>query len=237
MTRILLGSGGFRGNERREFLCEQMREFFGDIKQLLFVPYAGGDYDGYVNEMTAAGFNAGYELVGIHTFDDAVDAVKKAEAIYVGGGNTFRLIKELHEGKTLQAIKERVAAGMPYMGVSAGSNVACPTMQTTNDMPIVYPPSFDSLNLVSYQLNAHYFDGATYVKQDDAYLQHFGETRRDRIREFHQCNDLPVVGLREGSVIVHQNQRALLRGNSAVIFLKGKEPLEIADGEDLLQYL
>lgn len=237
MTRVLLGSGGFRGDERRDFLTSQMREFFGDIKQLLFVPYAGGDYDKYVELMVEAGFHAGYDLVGIHTFDDPVAAIDAAEAIYVGGGNTFRLIKELHGNGTLKAIKRRVAGGMPYMGVSAGSNIACPTMQTTNDMPIVYPPSFDSLNLVDYQLNAHYFDGATFVKHNDEYEQHFGETRLDRIREFHECNDAPVVGLREGSVIVHDNGKAMLRGNSAAVFLKGKPATEISDGSDLLQHL
>ncbi|MBC8369558.1 MAG: dipeptidase PepE [Planctomycetes bacterium] len=237
MTRVLLGSGGFRGDDRREFLCEQMRDFFGDISQLLFVPYAGGNYDQYLTAMIEAGFDAGYELVGIHSFDDAVEAVNNAQAIYVGGGNTFRLIKKMHENNTLQAIQRRVAAGMPYMGVSAGSNIACPTMQTTNDMPIVFPPSFDSLGLVAYQLNAHYFDGATFVKEGEQYLQHFGETRLDRIREFHECNDTPVIGLREGSVIVNENGKAILRGNSAVVFLKGQPACEVADGSDLLKSL
>jgi len=237
MTRVLLGSGGFRGEARRDFLCAQMREFFGDIKQLLFVPYAGGDYDKYVNLMIDAGFHAGYDLVGIHTFDDAAVAIENAEAVYVGGGNTFRLLDKLHSNGTLQAIKQRVAGGMPYMGVSAGSNVACPTMQTTNDMPIVYPPSFDSLNIVPYQLNAHYFDGATFVKHNDAFEQHFGETRLDRIREFHECNDTPVIGLREGSVIVNEHGKALLRGDSGAIFLKGEQAKEVADGSNLLDYL
>jgi len=237
MTRVLLGSGGFRGEVRRDFLCAQMRDFFGDIRQLLFVPYAGDDYGKYVELMIDAGFNAGYDLVGIHAFDDAVTAIENAEAIYVGGGNTFRLIDQLHSNGTLQAIKKRVAGGMPYMGVSAGSNVASPTMKTTNDMPIVYPPSFDSLGLVSYQLNAHYFDGATFVKHHDEFEQHFGETRLDRIREFHECNDTPVIGLREGSVIVNQDGKAMVRGNSAAIFLKGLQVAEVADGSDLLKHL
>jgi dipeptidase E len=237
VLKALLGSGGFRGEARRDFLVAQMREFFGDISQLLFVPYAADDYDKYVSRMKEAGFDAGYDLVGVHSFPDPVEAINNAEAVYVGGGNTFRLINQLHRNGTLEAIKKRVDRGMPYMGVSAGSNVACPTMQTTNDMPIVYPPSFDSLGLVPYQLNAHYFDGATFIEANDEYHQHFGETRQDRIYEYHECNETPVIGLREGSVIIHSDDSAVVRGNSAVLFLPRQEPQEIAEHSDLMQLL
>ena len=137
MARILLGSGGFRTPERVALLCEQMRSFFGPLRRLLFVPYALHDHDAYVQKMLERGLHAGYELDGIHRHADPRQAVRDAEAIYVGGGNTFRLLDALYRFDLLDLIRERVRHGLPYLGVSAGSNVAGPTIKTTNDMPIV----------------------------------------------------------------------------------------------------
>ena len=139
--RVLLGSGGFRTPERIGFLREQMRAFFGGVGTLLFVPHALKDHDGYVQIMRERGLDAGYRLVGLHTCRDPVAAIGEAEGLFVGGGNTFRLLSELYRLDLLGTVRRRVREGMPYLGVSAGCNVACPTMKTTNDMPITQPPS------------------------------------------------------------------------------------------------
>lgn len=232
--RLLLGSGGFRSDQRRSFLVDQMRDHFGAIRSILFLPYALADHDGYVAAMTQRGYDAGYELVGIHTFDDPVAAVRAAEAIYVGGGNTFRLTADLHRLGLIEPIRQRVLIdGIPYMGVSAGTNVACPTMQTTNDMPITMPPTFETLDLVPFQVNAHYFTGQVHVKTDDGYHEHFGETRDDRIREYHEMNQRPVIGLWEGGMLRVTDSRVHLIGASARIFRRGLNPVDVTPPSDL----
>ncbi|MHC4838644.1 MAG: dipeptidase PepE [Planctomycetota bacterium] len=231
--RLLLGSGGFRGDERRDRLVAEMQAFFGPIERLLFVPYAGHDHDGYVERMTEAGFHAGYELVGIHRAADPVEAVENCDGVYVGGGNTFRLIDSLHRLGLVDAIRRRVGEGLPYMGVSAGTNVACPTMMTTNDMPIVQPPSFDALGLVPFQVNAHYYPGQVWFKDGEDFHPHFGETRQDRIREFHECSPTPVVGLQEGGVLLRDGDRFELRHADAVYFLPGREAEEVPRDVDI----
>lgn len=236
--RVLLGSGGFGTEERRIFLRQEMRMFFGDIEDIIFVPYAGHDYDAYLSRMTELGFDAGYNLKGLHTFDCPVRAVKQADAIYVGGGNTFRLIHSLRKVAGLfDAVHKRVFEGMPYMGVSAGSNVACPTMQTTNDMPIVQPETFKAFGFVPYQINAHYFEDQVYCKEGESFIQHFGETRADRIREFHQHQKTPVVGLPEGGVIVHQSGKSMLKCGKAYLFEANQHVREVEAGCDLLSEL
>src|SRR5262249_46188143 len=146
---------------------------FGQAGHVLFIPYALADHDGYVAMMRQRGLDAGYPLVGIHTLSDPVEAVLQAPALFVGGGNTFRLLGELYRRGLLEPIRRRVRAGMPYLGVSAGCNVACPTIKTTNDMPITSPPSLDALGLVSFQVNPHYFMGQTYIKHGDNFHEHF----------------------------------------------------------------
>lgn len=231
--RVLLGSGGFGSEERREFLRAEMRSFFGDVKTILFVPYALHDHQRYLEKMVELGFGAGYELVGIDSFADPVAAVAKAEAIYVGGGNTFRLTHDLQRFSLLEPIRQRVAAGMPYLGVSAGSNVACPTMQTTNDMPIVLPASFETLGLVPLQLNTHYYPGQVWVKESEGFIEHYGETRLDRIKEYHEMNALPVLGLREGTFLRREGAHYELRGGSSILFRPGQPEEELHAGLDL----
>jgi dipeptidase E len=143
--RILLASGGFRTEERIANLRRHLVVHFGPIARVLFIPYALQDHDKYVQLLSERGHNAGYELVGIHRCSNPREAVQNADAIYIGGGNTFRLLDALYRFDLLDVICERVRAGVPYVGISAGSNVACPTIQTTNDMPIVQPPSFAAL--------------------------------------------------------------------------------------------
>jgi dipeptidase E len=233
MMRVLLGSGGFRTPERIAVLADTMRSFFGTIQRLLFVPYALADHDGYVRDLTERGINGGYDLDGIHHHADPVQAVREAQAIFVGGGNTFRLLSALYHFDLLDMIRARVRAGMPYLGISAGCNVACPSIKTTNDMPIVQPPSFDALALVPFQVNPHYFYGPIFLKDRDEYRQHFGETRDERIREFHEENDTPVVGLWEGGTLRREGSAITLISAPARLFCKGHDPKDVQPGDDL----
>ena len=230
MVRVLLGSGGFRTPERIRFFGEQVRSFLGDVDRLLFIPYALRDHEGYLRSLVEKGLHAGYGLDGLHRHADPRVAVREAPAIFVGGGNTFRLLAELYRHDLLGVIRERVAAGVPYLGVSAGANVACPTIQTTNDMPITWPPSPEALGLVPFQVNAHYFTGQVHVKGDDGYHEHFGETRDERLCEFHEMNATAVVGLWEGGFLRVEDGRVLLAGAPARIFRRGQEPLDAEPG-------
>jgi dipeptidase E len=228
--RLLLGSGGFRTEERIQFLAGQMQSFFGGVERIVFVPYALKDHDRYVQVLTEKGLDAGYVLDGIHRHADPLLAVREAAALYVGGGNTFRLLSDLYRLGLVGMLRERVRAGVPYLGVSAGTNIACPTIKTTNDMPITMPPSLDALGLVPFQVNPHYFMGQTHVKRAEAYHEHFGETRDDRIREYHEMNATVVVGLWEGGVLRIDGSEVLLRGAPARIFRRGQEPVDVEPG-------
>jgi len=219
--RVLLGSGGFGTEERREFLRTEMRAFFGDVKRIVFVPYALHDHQAYLEAIIKRGFGAGYELVGLDSFADPIAAVEQADAVYVGGGNTFRLTHDLQRFGLIEPLKGRVEGGMPYMGVSAGTNVACPTMQTTNDMPIVMPASFTTLGLIPFQINSHYYEGQLWVKDGEQFHEHYGETRADRIAEYHEMNSLPVLGLHEATFLRREAGRYELRGGSATLFRPG----------------
>jgi dipeptidase E len=231
--RVLLGSGGFRTPERIAVLAGAMRALFGSIQRPLFVPYALADHDGYLREMAERISPAGYDLDGIHRHTDPAQAVREAEALFIGGGNTFRLLHALKQLGLLDVIRNRVRAGLPYLGISAGCNVACPTIKTTNDMPIVQPASFDALGLVPFQVNPHYYFGRTFVKEGDEYREHFGETRDERIHQFHEENTLPVVGLWEGSLLRVEDGTIALLGASARLFRKGEEPKDLQAGDDL----
>ncbi len=235
--RVLLGSGGYRTDQRIRDFRARLTAHLGGIQRVLFIPYALKDHDGYVNILNERGLNADYELVGIHRCSDPRAAVREAEAIYVGGGNTFRLTSALYELDLLEPIRERVRSGVPYVGVSAGSNVACPTMMTTNDMPIVQPKSFVALGLVPFQINAHYYNGQNWVRQGDTFTEHYGETRDDRIREFHEMNSTPVVGLFEAGVLLCDGERVTLHDAPARIFRKGEPPIDVMPGAELSSYL
>jgi dipeptidase E len=235
--RVLLGSGGFRTPERISFLAGQMRKLFGPADYILFIPYALADHDGYVSFLQERGLDAGYRLVGIHRQRDAIDAIHEAPALFVGGGNTFRLLAELYRRDLLEPIHKRVRAGVPYLGVSAGCNVACPTIRTTNDMPIISPPSLDALGLVSFQVNAHYFTGQVHVKHEEGYVEHFGETRDERIAELHQLNSTPVIGLWEGGTLWVEDGGVTLEGSAARIFRKGLPFMDVEAGARLEGFL
>lgn len=228
MRRLLLVSTSTTfGTGYLDHCAEAMRDCLGGATRVLFVPWALADRDGYAARARDRFAALGCALDSIHDAKDPVDAVEEAQAIFVGGGNTFRLLKCAEEAGVLGPIRHRVAGGMPYLGTSAGSNLACPTIRTTNDMPIVQPESFEALGLVPFQINPHYLD-------PDPGSRHMGETRETRIREFLEENDLTVVGLREGSMIRVVGDRATLLGVAgARIFRRGADPLEAGDGADL----
>src|SRR5262249_48225194 len=237
MMRLLLSSGGLRTEERVRFFGEQMRQLVGDVERLLFVPYALRDHDGYLQAIVERKLHGGEPIGGIHQHPDPGTAVREAQAIFIGGGNTFRLLSDLYRLNLLDTIRECVRNGTPYVGVSAGTNVACPTIKTTNDMPITMPPSLDALGLVPFQINPHYFSGTTYVKVEDGYREHFGETREDRIREFHEMNDTPVLGLWEGGLLRVEQGAIWLAGAPARLFRKGQEPVDLEPGTRLEELL
>jgi len=203
--------------------CEPwVRRHFEGAKDLLFVPYALYDRDAYAAAARERFAAMGLELHSIHEASDPVAAVEGAEGVFIGGGNTFRLLDTLYREKLLDPIRRRVREGMPYMGTSAGSNIAGATIRTTNDMPIVQPPSFDALGLVDFQLNPHYIDA-------DPDSTHKGETREQRLNEFHEENDTPVVAIREGAMLVVQGDAVTLEGQTGgLLFRRGRPPLECA---------
>jgi dipeptidase E len=225
---LLISNSTLHGSGYLDHAESEIRDFLGDVKRVLFVPYALFDRDKYAATAQQRVEKMGYELSSVHKANDPVQAVRETEAVFIGGGNTFRLLKALYDFDLLGPIRERVAAGMPYIGSSAGSNVATSTIKTTNDMPIVQPPSFEALGLVSFQINPHYLD-------PDPNSKHMGETREERLIQFLEENDTPVIGLREGAMLRIENGEVELRGSTgARIFKKGLEPVEVMPGARIL---
>lgn len=201
--RITLCSGGVRTPERLAALQTAMAETFAGCRRVLFVPWALRDGDAYLRAVIERGFAGGVELHGIHRASDPVRAVEEADGIYVGGGNSFRLLATVQRHGLLEPIRRRVLMGMPYLGISAGTNLACPTIRTTNDMPIVEPPDgFEALGLVPFQINPHYYSGAVQIEDGcGGWMPHYGETRDQRISEFLEENEGPVLGMPEGAIL------------------------------------
>lgn len=213
-----------------EYLLPTLRSHFKDCKNILFIPYArpsGISHDDYTQKVAQAFFAININIKGIHEFENAADAIKNAEGIFTGGGNTFLLVTQLYKHNIMQLLSETVKNGTPYLGTSAGSNICGLSMQTTNDMPIIYPPSFQTLGLIPFNLNPHYLDPDTQSK-------HMGETRETRIKEFHAFNTIPVLGLREGSWLEVKGNKITLKGNlSARLFLQNETPKELETESDL----
>ena len=228
---LLISNSTLHGSGYLDHADPEIRSFLGDAKRVLFVPFALHDRDRYASTAQQRFEKMGYELWSVHTAIDPAKAVNETDAVFIGGGNTFRLLKALYDFDLLDPIRKRVEAGMPYIGSSAGSNVAAPTIKTTNDMPIVQPPSFDALGLVPFQINPHYLD-------PDPNSKHMGETREERLLQFLEENDTPVIGLREGAMLRMENGETILRGSSgARIFRKGLEPVEVVPGAQLNTFL
>jgi len=223
---LLLSNSTNAGQSWLEHANDEICDFLtSEIQSVLFIPYAGVtiSWDEYTRRAREKFREFGYALLSVHEVDDIPKAVKQAEAIVVGGGNTFHLVWYFHQTGLIELIRERVLnEGIPYIGWSAGSNVACPTMKTTNDMPIVEPASFDTLNLIPFQINPHYLDANP--------QGHQGETREERILEFIAVNrEVSVVGLREGTLFrIHGDEIQLIGPKSARIFHHKSEPYELS---------
>jgi dipeptidase E len=220
MRLLLISSSVVHGFGFLDHPEPEIREALAGRRTVSFVPFAMRDHDGYTATVRERLGRMGFEVAQVQNAAD----VAAAEAIFVGGGNTFRLLKTLYERSLLDPIRMRVRAGAPYLGSSAGTNLATPSIRTTNDMPIVYPPSFDALGLVPFQINPHYLDA-------DPNSSHQGETREMRLREFHEENTAPVVGLREGCSLVVVDGAVTLRGAlPARVFRRDQEPVEMEPG-------
>lgn len=224
---LLISNSTLYGSGYLDHAAAEICDFLGSAKRGLFIPYALYDRDGYAAQAQKRFEKMGIDLTSIHTAADPTQAIGDAEAVFIGGGNTFRLLKALYDFDILKPIRQRVADGMPYVGSSAGSNVAGPTIKTTKDMPIVQPPSFDALGLVSFQISPHYLD-------PDPNSTHMGETQEERILQFLEENDTTVAGLREGAMVRVENGTTTLKGSSgARIFRKGLAPVEVKPGAQL----
>jgi dipeptidase E len=227
---IIASTSTLHGGEYLDYLLPELSLHFKDCKTILFIPFArpsGITHDEYTSKVATAFAKINIAVNGIHVFENPKEAIQEAEAIFTGGGNTFLLVSQLYKYKIMDVLAETVKAGTPYLGTSAGSNICGLTMQTTNDMPIVYPPSFQTLGLIPFNLNAHYLD-------PDDQSKHMGETRETRIKEFHAFNSSPVLGLREGSWLDVKGETIILKGNlNARVFRQNQQPLEVASGTDL----
>jgi dipeptidase E len=231
MRLLLLSNSTNFGEKYLDHAMPAIREFLGPVKRLAFVPFALADHESYTAKARARFAAEGIEVTGLQADRGRADTLDAAEAIFVGGGNTFRLLRALQSTGLVEAIRDRVNAGLPYMGASAGTNIAAPTIRTTNDMPIVQPASFDALDLVPFQINPHYVDA-------DASSRHMGETREERLREYLEENARAVVGLREGAWLRREGSTLRLEGgNGARIFRRGDEARNVPAGASLDEML
>lgn len=220
MKLLLISSSVVHGFGYLDHAEAEIRRLLAGRRRVAFVPFALHDRDAYTAKVRERFALMDFDVVQVRNAAD----IESAEAIFVGGGNTFRLLKTLYELELLGVIRDRVRAGMPYMGSSAGTVIAAPTMKTTNDMPIVYPPTFEALGLIPFQINAHYLD-------PDPASTHKGETREERIREFLEENTTMVVGLREGSMLrVDDGTATVIGSKSARVFRREEEPVEVEVG-------
>jgi dipeptidase E len=202
-------------------------EHLRGVRRVVFIPYALQDHEAYASKARERFEKMGFPCQSVHRSSSPKEAIQRAEAVFVGGGNTFRLLKRLYDLDLVHAIRDRVEAGMPYIGASAGTNVACPTIRTTNDMPILQPQSLDALNLLPHQINPHYQDS-------DPDTKHMGETREERLLQYLEENERPVIGLREGSILRVQDGVIRLVGlPSARIFERGKPPYEVSSPSEI----
>ena len=227
---IIASTSTVHGSGYLEYLLDDLKVFFKSVETILFIPYArpgGISYEAYTEKTKTAFSKIEKQIKGIHEYENPNDAVKNADAIFVGGGNTFVLVSQLYKNDLINDLKTSILNGTPYLGTSAGSNICGLTMNTTNDMPIVYPPSFKTLGFVPFNINPHYLDPDTSSK-------HMGETREIRLKEFHKFNSQPVIGIREGSWLQVKNNSIILKGNlTARVFEYNKAPYETTPETEL----
>ncbi|WP_340202966.1 dipeptidase PepE [Ascidiimonas sp. W6] len=230
-TMILASTSTIYGSSYLEYLLESLEILYQNSNEIVFIPFArpsGITFEEYTGIVSKAFKRLGKNVKGITKLENTQKQINDAEGIFVGGGNTFLLVNTLYQTNSMGLLRNRVVNGIPYLGTSAGSNIAGLTMKTTNDMPIIHPPSFKTMGLIPFNINAHYIDPEPNSK-------HMGETRETRIKEFHQFNTPPVLGLREGSWLEIKKDKITLRGNlSARVFEKDKLPYEIATNQPVI---
>ena len=227
---IIASTSTLHGGGYLDYILPELTVHFKNCKTILFIPYArpsGISHDEYTEKVSTVFAKINIKVRGIHDYENPKEAITTADGIFTGGGNTFLLVFQLYKNNLMTILSDTLKNGTPYLGCSAGSNITGLTMQTTNDMPIIYPPSFDTLGLIPFNLNPHYLD-------PDAQSKHMGETRETRIKEFHAFNTVPVLGLREGSWLEVKGETIKLKGNlSARLFRKNQIPEELESGIDL----
>ena len=224
---ILASTSTIHGSGYLEYLHPTLEGHLKELETVTFIPFArpnGISYDRYTDAVRNSFAKINIKVIGIHTYKDMKDALLNSEAIFIGGGNTFELLNQLYQQQLLVPLKNTIENGIPYLGTSAGSNICGLNIKNTNDMPIIYPPSFEALAIIPFNINAHYLDPLKGSK-------HMGETRETRIKEFHVFNETPVLGLREGSWISVEGDKISLKGkHTARLFNKNKEAVEVASG-------
>lgn len=235
MKNLLIASTStLHGGNYLEYLLPELQLHFAQCKSILFVPYArpgGISHEDYTLKVKSFFALLNIKVNGLHEFSNPTEAIEKAEGIFTGGGNTFLLVTQLHQNNQMQTLKKAIESGTPYLGTSAGSNICGLTMQTTNDMPIIYPPSFETLGVIPFNLNPHYLDA-------DLQSKHMGETRETRIKEFHQFNTQPVIGLREGSWLDVKGEQIILKGAlPARLFRQNQEAIEVESGNKMEKFV
>jgi len=232
MSRLLLISNStLHGSGYLDHAEAEIRDVTSKRVRVVFIPYALHDRWAYCQQAEVCFRKMGLDFRSVHDVSNPSRAIEQAEIIFIGGGNTFRLVYELHRNQLLEPIRRAVRAGTPYIGSSAGSIVACPSLKTTKDMPVIQPLSFEALGLVHFQIRPHYLDA-------DPASNHMGETQEQRILQFLEENEEPVVGLREGSILRVENDDVTLKGpQSARVFLCGMPPIEAASGSNLRELL
>ncbi len=227
---IIASTSTIHGGNYLEYLLPTLEILFKEATEIIFIPYArpgGISHDDYTSNARSAFAKINKSIKGLHEFENPIEAIENAQGIFTGGGNTFLLVTQLYKNKVMDILANTVQNGTPYLGSSAGSNITGLTMQTTNDMPIIYPPSFKTLGLIPFNLNPHYLDA-------DLQSKHMGETRETRIKEFHAFNETPVLGLREGSWLAVNGEKILLKGKlTARLFRQNQIPEELATETDL----
>lgn len=227
---IIASTSTLHGGNYLEYLLPTLVNHFKDCTEILFIPYArpgGISHDDYTASVRIAFAKINKTVKGLHEFSNPIQAIEQAQGIFTGGGNTFLLVTQLYQNNVMEVLAKTVENGTPYLGSSAGSNITGLTMQTTNDMPIIYPPSFKTLGLIPFNLNPHYLDA-------DLQSKHMGETRETRIKEFHAFNTIPVLGLREGSWLEVNGKKILLKGTlTARLFQQNQSPEEVQPETDL----
>ncbi|HEY1273094.1 MAG TPA: dipeptidase PepE [Terriglobales bacterium] len=228
---LLISSSTVHGSGYLDHCAGEIRDFLHHGSRVAFAPFALHDRGAYAAKVEERFRGMGFSLLSLHSLSNPARVLDQVDAVFVGGGNTFRLLNELYQTRLLEPIRRSASAGLPYIGSSAGSIVAGPSLKTTKDMPVVQPPSFEALGLVAFQISPHYLD-------PDPNTTHMGETQEERILQFLEENEAPVAGLREASILRVENGAVRLKGTApARIFRRGQPPVEISPGQDLTSLL